>query len=154
MSLLCKMVFWLKGSDLNHIYFFSTSMQLQCNCTFSGRRKFLCKGECRDEDVLVQTDGDRAQRGRYSIIYKEGTFPVSSSVLFVGITQLTKSDSGRYWCVLERPFFPDSYSEFEIRVTDGEFLYNLCTFCSVISSLIAAVVLNILYLVYIYHSTF
>ncbi|XP_042265096.1 CMRF35-like molecule 5 [Thunnus maccoyii] len=95
------------------------SITAACPFTFSGRRKFLCKGECRDEDVLVQTDGDRAQRGRYSIIYKEGTFPVSSSVLFVGITQLTKSDSGRYWCVLERPFFPDSYREFEIRVTDA-----------------------------------
>lgn len=47
---------------------------------------------------------------------------MSSTVLTVSISQLTKSDSGRYRCGLERPFLPDSYWEFDIRVTDGESL--------------------------------
>ena len=44
----------------------------------------------------------------------------SSTALHASITQLTRSDSGRYRCRLERPFLPDSYWEFEIRVTEGE----------------------------------
>ncbi|XP_018519955.1 uncharacterized protein LOC108875467 [Lates calcarifer] len=90
-----------------------------CPFTLSGRKKFLCKGECKEEDILIETKGSMAQRGRYSIKYKEGTFPVSSTALYVSITQLTKADSGRYRCGLERPFLPDSYWEFEVRVTDA-----------------------------------
>lgn len=96
-----------------------------CPFTLSGRKKFLCKGECKEEDILIETKGSMAQRGRYSIKYKEGTFPVSSTALYVSITQLTKADSGRYRCGLERPFLPDSYWEFEVRVTDGEFLLRV-----------------------------
>ncbi|XP_041861079.1 CMRF35-like molecule 5 isoform X2 [Melanotaenia boesemani] len=95
------------------------SITAECRFSFSGRRKLLCRDACTDGNILMETEGQAAQRGRYSIRYREGTFPVSSTVLHVSITQLTKSDSGRYWCVLKRPFLPDSYQEFEIRVTDA-----------------------------------
>ncbi|XP_038577713.1 endochitinase 2-like isoform X2 [Micropterus salmoides] len=89
-----------------------------CFFTFSGGRKIFCKEECEEQDILVETAGDRAQSGRYSIEYKKGSFPVSDTLLYVSIKNLTKSDSGRYRCRLTRFLFPDSYEEFDIRVED------------------------------------
>ncbi|XP_029363002.1 uncharacterized protein LOC115046638 isoform X2 [Echeneis naucrates] len=95
------------------------SVVVQCPFSFSGRKKFLCKNECKAEDILIETRGSAAQRGRYSIKYKEGSFPMSSTYMHVRVTHLTKSDSGRYRCGLERRFLLDSYWEFELRVTDA-----------------------------------
>lgn len=80
---------------------------------------FLWKEECKEKDILIETSEDRGQS--YSIKYIEGTFPVSNTLLYVSITSLTKSDSGRYRCYLDR-WTRYSYREFEIRVEDGEFL--------------------------------
>lgn len=89
-----------------------------CSFKLSGSRKIFCKEECEEQDILVETDGDRAQSGRYSIEYKEGTFPISSTLLYVSITNLTKSDSGRYRCGLGGTSVPESFSDFEVRVSD------------------------------------
>ncbi|XP_036959092.1 uncharacterized protein LOC119022395 isoform X5 [Acanthopagrus latus] len=88
-------------------------------CVFfvSGSRKIFCKEGCEEKDILVETTGDRAQRGRYSIEYKQTG--VISSVLYVSITNLTKSDSGRYTCRINRDLLLDSKEEFEIRVEDA-----------------------------------
>lgn len=101
------------------------SITAVCPFSISGRKKFLCKDECKDGDILIETLDDTAQSGRYSIKYKEGTYPVSYTVLNVSITHLKKSDSGRYSCGLERPLLPDSYQEFELQVIDGEFLNKI-----------------------------
>ncbi|CAI5648608.1 unnamed protein product [Oreochromis niloticus] len=95
------------------------SITVECSFSLSGRKKFLCKDKCEEGNVLIETEDDAAQRGRYSIQYEEGSFPVSSTVLYVSFTELTKSDSGRYSCGLERPLLPDSYQEFEVRVIDA-----------------------------------
>ncbi|XP_044066035.1 uncharacterized protein LOC122882584 isoform X3 [Siniperca chuatsi] len=87
-----------------------------CSFFLSGSRKIFCKEECEGKDILVETTGDRAQSGRYSIEY-EGAI-LSSERMFVSITKLTKSDSGRYRCILDR-WIKDSSEEFEIRVTDA-----------------------------------
>lgn len=42
--------------------------------------------------------------------------------MYVSITQLTGSDSGRYRCGLDRTAAPDSYRDFDIIITDGEFV--------------------------------
>ena len=47
------------------------------------------------------------------------------SRLDVTITQLTKSDSGRYRCGLDIRAAIDPYWEFKIIVTDGEFLLKV-----------------------------
>ncbi|XP_030279508.1 uncharacterized protein LOC115585340 [Sparus aurata] len=96
-----------------------SSIVVECPFSLFGRTKFLCRDGCKEEDILIQTRGDRAQSGRYGILYKEGSSLVSSSVVIVIITQLNKSDQGRYRCGLERAFLPDSYWEFDIRVTDA-----------------------------------
>ena len=96
-----------------------------CSFSFSGSRKIFCKDGCEEKDILVETTGDRAQRGRYSIEWKKPADTFTYSVLYVSITNLTKSDSGRYTCRLVRDLLPDSNKEFEIRVEDGEFLLRV-----------------------------
>ena len=84
---------------------------------------FFCKGECKEEDILIKTDDVTAQSGRYSIRY-EGESS-GSRYVSVTITQLTKSDSGRYRCGLGGSSGPDSYTDFDVTVTDGEFLLKV-----------------------------
>lgn len=96
------------------------SIRVACSIQFVEiGRKFFCKGECEGEDVLVQTIGFQAQNGRYSLRY------AAKSLLYVSITQLMKSDAGRYRCGVRRAPLPDSYKEFEVIVTDGEFLLKV-----------------------------
>ncbi|XP_059188560.1 CMRF35-like molecule 9 [Centropristis striata] len=92
------------------------NITVECTFTFSGGRRFFCKQEC-EEGVLVQTAGDGAVNGRYSIEYSKKS--ILTLVLYVSITQLTRSDSGRYSCGLDRRLFPDSHKEFEIIVKDA-----------------------------------
>ncbi|XP_027144379.1 uncharacterized protein LOC109140235 [Larimichthys crocea] len=86
----------------------------ECKFFFSGSRRAFYK----KNNLLIKTEKDKAQRDRYSIEYDPGTI-VSSSVLYVSITNLIKSDSGRYRCVLKKSFFPESTEEFELRVEDA-----------------------------------
>ena len=89
-----------------------------CFNTVYGSRKFFCKDECKkEEDILVETEENRAQNGRYSIEYTQG----SAFGLYVTITQLKKSDTGRYRCGYGRASSPDSSETFQIFVVDGEF---------------------------------
>ncbi|XP_033987658.1 uncharacterized protein LOC117483427 isoform X4 [Trematomus bernacchii] len=96
------------------------NITVACSFSFSGKRKLFCKGKCEEGNILVETTGDSEQRGRYSIRYVEGSFPVSETVLYMSITKLTKSDAGRYQCGLDRSvLFPGSHQDFEIRVKDA-----------------------------------
>ncbi|KAK9514723.1 hypothetical protein VZT92_025415 [Zoarces viviparus] len=88
-----------------------------CYFSTTETRKYFCKGRCKENDILVETAAYGAQRGRYSIRYVEGS--PSGGFVYVGITQLTSSDSGRYRCGLDKPLFPDSYYGFNIVVTDA-----------------------------------
>ncbi|XP_041802692.1 polymeric immunoglobulin receptor-like isoform X2 [Chelmon rostratus] len=90
---------------------------ISCHLSVAASRKFFCKEECKAEDVLVKTDDDVAQRDRYSIKYRNG--PSGGGILSVTITRMTKSDSGRYRCGVGRNSLPDSYTDFEIRVSDA-----------------------------------
>ncbi|XP_073325611.1 polymeric immunoglobulin receptor-like [Pagrus major] len=92
------------------------SGSMSCYLSQPKNTKFFCKEECKAEDILVKTEDVRAQNGRFSTEYE-----VESSgrgVLTVTITDLTKSDAGRYRCGSGTDLVPDSYSDFEIRVSD------------------------------------
>lgn len=94
---------------------------LGCSLVVSGSTKFFCRNECKEkEDVLIRTDGSAAQNGRYSIVYTDSSSGRGS--LYVTITHLTQSDSGLYRCGLGRGRVLDSYTDFEVRVSDGEFI--------------------------------
>ncbi|XP_031178783.2 polymeric immunoglobulin receptor-like [Sander lucioperca] len=124
----------------------TTGGDVVVGCYFSvfRTRKYFCKEQCEDKDILVETSDVSAQRDRYSIryVYVRGSPP--GGFVYVTISQLTRSDSGLYRCGLDRPLSRDPYREFRIVVTDGEF--NLENendyFCLKKDSLTAATVLK------------
>ncbi|MEQ2242400.1 hypothetical protein ILYODFUR_035527, partial [Ilyodon furcidens] len=73
------------------------SITVRCEFSYYGNRRFLCKETCKGNNILIETTKDRTQRGRYSIRYEERG-KLSSDFLHVSITELEKSDSGRYRC--------------------------------------------------------
>ncbi|XP_039460760.1 uncharacterized protein LOC120435363 isoform X2 [Oreochromis aureus] len=91
-----------------------------CSFTLSGSRKLFCKEKCEKGNILIETTDDSAQSGRYSIKYIEGFFLIYT-VVYVSITKLEKSDSGRYRCSLDRtPSDRLSLNwDFEIVVTEA-----------------------------------
>ncbi|XP_040902348.1 T-cell immunoglobulin and mucin domain-containing protein 2-like [Toxotes jaculatrix] len=90
---------------------------INCHLTPPGSWKFFCKGECKGEDVLIKTDGVRADKGRYSVKYKMGDS--GKGILTVTITHLGPSDSGRYRCGLGGSGAPASFADFDVRVSDA-----------------------------------
>ncbi|XP_027867165.1 polymeric immunoglobulin receptor-like isoform X11 [Xiphophorus couchianus] len=106
----------LDGNKHHHIHRDAgSSLTVACSFGSSGLVKSLCRGECGDKDLLVETDGVGANKGRYSIKYDGET---SGAVLLVTVTQLTQSDSGRYRCVMDRT--SDLYRDFSLTVTDAD----------------------------------
>ncbi|XP_034552727.1 uncharacterized protein LOC117822164 isoform X2 [Notolabrus celidotus] len=95
------------------------NITVACTFSLSGKRKIFCRDDCDKGNILVETTGVSNQSGRYSIEYNEGTFLSTSTLLYVSITNLTKSDSGRYSCKLDRSLPPDSSETFELRVKDA-----------------------------------
>ncbi|XP_074538450.1 uncharacterized protein LOC141799925 [Halichoeres trimaculatus] len=93
-------------------------IRVGCTFTFSGSRKTFCRGDCEDGDILVETSGVSNQSGRYSIEYIKESF-ASFPLIYVSITNLRKSDSGRYSCELGREWAPDGSLTFELQVTDA-----------------------------------
>ncbi|KAM9751329.1 polymeric immunoglobulin receptor-like isoform 2-T2 [Menidia menidia] len=103
-----------------------SSLTVGCTFKVSGNKKLFCRGDCWDGgEILVQTDGVRAEKGRYRIRYVDGR--IGGGDLYVSITQLTQSDSGRYRCFLER-FGPDGSIEFSIQVSAALTTYNPTAF--------------------------
>ncbi|XP_054912713.1 uncharacterized protein LOC129377011 [Poeciliopsis prolifica] len=90
------------------------SLTVACSFEDSGWKRLFCRGECGKDEVLVQTDGVGADRGRYSIEYDRRR---KSAVLLVTISQLTQSDSGWYRCKLDRAIRSDLHRDFYIIVT-------------------------------------
>ncbi|XP_060914186.1 uncharacterized protein LOC132990125 isoform X1 [Labrus mixtus] len=93
------------------------NIEVGCSFTSSGRRKVFCRKDCEDEDILCNTTDVSAQCGRYSIELRKNE--LLSTVFYVSITNLTKSDSGSYTCWLDRYLPPDSTKTFELRVKDA-----------------------------------
>ncbi|XP_039878542.1 uncharacterized protein LOC120727984 [Simochromis diagramma] len=94
------------------------NITVACSFTFPGSRKLFCKKKCENGNILVETSDDAAQNGRYSIKY-ENKGDTSSDIMYVSITQLKQSDSGRYRCSLERDWKPDGKHDFELIVTEA-----------------------------------
>ncbi|XP_037628687.1 uncharacterized protein LOC119489845 [Sebastes umbrosus] len=93
---------------------------ITCSLSLYGSRKFFCKNKCKAEDILLKTDDVRAQSGRFSTEYTNRSS--GGGTLTVTITHLTKSDAGRYRCGSGKTLVPESYTDFEVRVSDGPLL--------------------------------
>ncbi|XP_032416627.1 uncharacterized protein LOC116718600 isoform X2 [Xiphophorus hellerii] len=116
----------LDGNDVPHLFKEAgSSVTVACSFKDSGRKRRFCRGKC--EKVLVETDGVRAKRGRYSI-------ETSGEVLYVSISALTQSDSGWYRCYLDMAFGRDPYRGFYINVTDVKLTTTTATTRSFSSS--------------------
>ncbi|XP_036416251.1 CMRF35-like molecule 1 [Colossoma macropomum] len=76
--------------------------------------KYFCRWDCTDKEVLIRSNGvgKIAQKGRYSL-YDRGGGRVT-----ITITGLWKSDSGRYWCGVERSGL-DTFQEVFLTVLDA-----------------------------------
>ena len=96
---------------------------ISCYLHHPNTTKYFCKEECEGDGILVKTEDIRAQNGRFSTEYRRESSGIG--VLTVTITNLTMSDAGRYRCGLGTDLAPDSYSDFVIRVSDGEFLLQI-----------------------------
>ncbi|XP_030278836.1 polymeric immunoglobulin receptor-like [Sparus aurata] len=89
---------------------------ISCYLHHPNNTKFFCKEECRGEGILIRTEDVRAQNGRFSTEYRGESSGIG--ILTVTIKNLTMSDAGRYRCGLGTDMFPESYADFEVRVSD------------------------------------
>lgn len=95
-----------------------TDLTVAWSFPLSGRSSYFCRGGCREDNFLLEKDGQVVTRGRYSYDCRD-CLEAGGSV-YVSITQLNESDSGRYRCGWYRKF--KWYEEFDVVVMDGEFL--------------------------------
>ncbi|XP_056137098.1 uncharacterized protein LOC130113504 isoform X2 [Lampris incognitus] len=73
--------------------------------------KYFCNRRCTDEDVLVASEGHReSSKGRFHIKDEGNTF-------YVQISALRKTDSGVYWCGVDRIGL-DTYMTIQLTVVD------------------------------------
>ncbi|XP_064819973.1 CMRF35-like molecule 8 [Oncorhynchus masou masou] len=89
-------------------------VKIKCSHTWAGdNEKYFCKIKCYHRDRLVQTEGNKhyIEKGRYTIEDK-------GDGVYVTIKNLMKSDSGTYWCGVER-YGLDTYQEVHLTVTDA-----------------------------------
>uniref|UniRef100_A0A096MFY2 Immunoglobulin domain-containing protein n=1 Tax=Poecilia formosa TaxID=48698 RepID=A0A096MFY2_POEFO len=77
-----------------------------------GGRRFLCREECKNNNIIIETKSADAQNGSFNLRYRNGNLQVT-------IRELKMSDSGRYRCGVAGSSLSEVYEEiFEIRVTE------------------------------------
>lgn len=100
------------------------SIRVRCSFSSAGLfNLFFCKDGCKKQDVLIETDRFRAQRGRYRIEYEgKGEFSVT-------IANLTRSDSGLFRCGVNVLSALNPCQAVELRVTEGEHVFlSVCIY--------------------------
>ncbi|XP_043980080.1 uncharacterized protein LOC122835256 [Gambusia affinis] len=93
------------------------NITVRCEFRYSGTKRFLCKETCEGENILIETTKDRDNNGRFSIRYERRNI-FSSDFLYVWITDLKPSDSGRYRCRSDETYDGTLYDHFDLVVTE------------------------------------
>ncbi|XP_014909626.1 uncharacterized protein LOC106960806 isoform X3 [Poecilia latipinna] len=93
------------------------SITVRCEFRYTGTKRFVCKETCEGRNILIQTTKDKDEKGRFSIRYEERSI-FKSDFLHVSITNLKKTDSGRYQCRLDETFDGTLYDHFDLFVTE------------------------------------
>ncbi|XP_038127173.1 uncharacterized protein LOC119773994 [Cyprinodon tularosa] len=120
-TLICILFLTLQDGETVETYRGTEGGSITVRCEFknSGSRRFLCKETCEGRNILINTNEDMFQSGRYSIRYDHRG---KSNYLIVSITKLKKSDSGRYQCRLDHSsyiFWTESHcDDFILSVTE------------------------------------
>lgn len=119
---------WTKGEILTMKGFEWGEVTFLCSHSFAARMdKYLCRDPCDYTDVLLTVkSGWTAASGRISLTdLGNGSFSVTFS-------QLQLSDSGRYWCGVDRPEI-DTYIEIQLTVMKGmyvsKYIALICISC-------------------------
>ncbi|XP_022541781.2 CMRF35-like molecule 3 [Astyanax mexicanus] len=90
-------------------------VQIRCSHGFAHKNvKYFCNKTCLNRDVLIKSDRMRNpnRKGRYTLL-DEG-----SGVFTVTISGLKKSDSGTYWCGVQR-MVKDTYLQVILTVLEA-----------------------------------
>ncbi|XP_055012819.1 uncharacterized protein LOC129409905 [Boleophthalmus pectinirostris] len=96
------------------------TVTVKCPFSTSGNKKTLCKNVCNQTaDFLIQTTGNRRNKGRYSIKYEKRSS--AAYLLKVSIKKVKRSDAGEYRCVLEKNGHVLELYKFNLRVRDSFF---------------------------------
>uniref|UniRef100_A0A4W5LIW6 Immunoglobulin domain-containing protein n=1 Tax=Hucho hucho TaxID=62062 RepID=A0A4W5LIW6_9TELE len=84
-----------------------------CSFTWAGNNNtYFCNKTCSGKDILVETKRSKnVSQGRFSIEDK-------GDVFYVTIKDLRKTDSGTYWCGVDRTI-KDTFQEVHLIVIDG-----------------------------------
>uniref|UniRef100_A0A4W4GX19 Immunoglobulin domain-containing protein n=1 Tax=Electrophorus electricus TaxID=8005 RepID=A0A4W4GX19_ELEEL len=89
-------------------------------------KKYFCRKPCKtDKDILIKSDQSSTTKYKLKDL-GDGRFTVN-------ITELQKTDSGTYWCGVER-WFKDTYIEVLLTVTEGKSHGPLHSTCEVVSN--------------------
>ncbi|KAM4571158.1 uncharacterized protein V3H82_010854 isoform 2-T2 [Fundulus diaphanus] len=93
-------------------------IRAQCGLYLSGSWKIFCRENCEGGNILIRTKESKAQSGRYSTECVTGA-PSGWFILYVSISGLTQSDSGRYRCGLGDSLSSASYQDFRLVLVDA-----------------------------------
>ncbi|XP_023204780.1 uncharacterized protein LOC111611640 [Xiphophorus maculatus] len=90
------------------------NIRVECKFNFSGNPIIFCKENCEGENILINTTEGSTKKGRYSTFYES---LYTSVVLYVRISEVKRSDSGRYRCGFGKDRSQDY--EFYLDVTEA-----------------------------------
>ncbi|KAA8595103.1 hypothetical protein FQN60_012238 [Etheostoma spectabile] len=105
----------IEGADINVEGLEGEDVSFQCSHRLAWKNnKYFCKDPCKDsEDVLVTVQSSRrVKSGRIALVDS------GNGVFTVTISQLQLSDSGRYWCAVDRPGF-DAFTAVHLTVKEA-----------------------------------
>ncbi|XP_017313222.1 CMRF35-like molecule 1 isoform X2 [Ictalurus punctatus] len=86
------------------------SITIECSHVWAnGNRKYFCKDPCKEEKDVV-ADSVKPLHVRYQVQDRGNVFTVT-------ITDLKKTDSGKYWCAVDR-MLGDTYTEVSLTVLE------------------------------------
>uniref|UniRef100_A0A096LWH6 Immunoglobulin V-set domain-containing protein n=1 Tax=Poecilia formosa TaxID=48698 RepID=A0A096LWH6_POEFO len=90
------------------------NITVECKFNLTGNPIIFCKENCEGENILINTTEDKAHKGRYNTLYESN---YTSASLHVSISDLKRSDSGRYRCGFGKN--RSRYHEFHLDVTEA-----------------------------------
>lgn len=108
---------WTKGESINIQGFERGEVSFHCLHRHAQKNnKYLCKDPCKtSKDVLVSVEsGLRAESGRITLV------DLGDGVFIVTFSQLQLSDSGRYWCAVDR-IGVDTFIAVHLTVKEGTY---------------------------------
>ncbi|XP_014909380.1 uncharacterized protein LOC106960679 isoform X4 [Poecilia latipinna] len=116
-TLICLFFLTLQDGEAaeTHARMGGENITVECKVNLIENPIIFCKENCEGENILISTTEDKAHNGRYSTFYESG---YTSASLYVSISDLKRSDSGRYRCGLGKN--RSRYHEFHLDVTEDE----------------------------------